>query len=208
MKLTYAITVCDEVNELKTLVSKLQEFDIHTQHEILVLKDLSKICPELDEYLQEYDGKKFKVIYDYLNNDFSLFKNNILNYATGEYIFQIDADEIPSDTLLQYLEYILEENCDIDMFLIPRRNIVEGITEEWIKKWGWNVNSDGYINSPDKQFRIFKNNGKIRWKNKVHEVLYGYNRYSSLTNDYFLWHIKSLDKQIKQNKLYSESKFY
>jgi predicted RecA/RadA family phage recombinase len=38
---------------------------------------------------------------------------------------------------------------------------------------GWNMNEEGYINFPDYQARIIKNNKKIFWKNKVHEVLYG-----------------------------------
>ena len=40
-----------------------------------------------------------------------------------------------------------------------------------IKCAGWNVNDKGWVNWPDYQWRIWKNKPKIKWKNKVHEVL-------------------------------------
>jgi glycosyltransferase involved in cell wall biosynthesis len=204
MKISYAITVCDELKELKTLLNKLIEHNIETRHEIIILHDMSKSNEDMEEYL-EYLSENSKIIVyrDLLNKNFSYFKNKLLNISNGDYIFQIDADEIPSDSILEYLEYILEENSEVDCFNVPRRNIVEGITQEHIQKWGWNVNEDGYINFNDPQMRIFKNNGDIKWLNKVHEKLYGYKCLSTLPNDFFLWHIKDIHKQELQNNFYN-----
>ena len=203
MKITYAITVCDELKELKTLLNKLFEYNIQEKYEIAILHDLSKSNVEMDEYLEYLQENSNLIIHhSFLNKDFATFKNNLLNISNGDYIFQIDADEIPSESILEYLEYILEENDDIDCFNVPRRNIVEGITQEHIQKWGWRMDENGYINPFDPQMRIFKNNGNIKWVNKVHEKLVGYKRLSILPNDFFLWHIKDIKKQELQNNFY------
>ena len=56
------------------------------------------------------------------------------------------------------------------MLLVPRVNTVEGLTQEHINKWRWNVNENGWINWPDYQTRInkivLKLNGKIKYMNK------------------------------------------
>lgn len=201
--ITYAITVCDELKELKTLLNKLFEYNIQEKHEIVILHDLTKSNEEMDEYLEYLkENSKLLIWHSFLDKDFASFKNNLLNVSNGDYIFQIDADEIPSESILEYLEYILEENDDIDCFNVPRRNIVEGITQEHIQKWGWRMDENGYINPFDPQMRIFKNNGNIKWVNKVHEKLIGYKRLSTLPNDFFLWHIKDIKKQELQNNFY------
>ena len=45
---------------------------------------------------------------------------------SGDYIFHIDADEIPNEVLLKQLPQILEIN-DTDLVWVPRINIVNGI---------------------------------------------------------------------------------
>ena len=105
---------------------------------------------------------------------FADWKNLLSDYCTGDYIFQIDADEIPNITLLDNLPLILEQNPDNEVYLVPRVNTVEGLTQEHIQKWRWNVNEKGWVNWPDYQWRIWKNKPEIQWKNKVHEVLEGF----------------------------------
>ena len=76
------------------------------------------------------------------------------------------------------------------------------LTEEW----GWIVSDDGKVNWPDPQWRIYKNDPKIRWKNKVHEVLDGYTTKADLPylEEWALYHPKTIDRQVKQNELYSK----
>ena len=109
-------------------------------------------------------------------------KNRLTDMCTGDYIFQIDADEMVSKYCLENLAMVLQYN-PVDVLLVPRINTVEGLTQEHIKKWGWRVDNNGWVNFPDPQFRIYKNNGKIKWKNKVHEVLEAHTSISQLPHE-------------------------
>ena len=91
--------------------------------------------------------------------------------CSGDWIFQIDADEVPHETLIELLPEIILSNPDNEVIRVPRVNTVNGLTEEYIRQWGWNVDEKGWVNWPDFQWRIYKNNTKIKWVNKVHEVL-------------------------------------
>jgi glycosyltransferase involved in cell wall biosynthesis len=141
-----------------------------------------------------------------LNNDFATFKNNLKSLCTKDYIFQIDADEYPHPHFLELLPDILDYNSTIDVFLTPRINTVEGLTEQHIQQWGWHVNDNGWINFPDYQWRIWKNNRKIKWINKVHERLSEFETYSALpqSEEYCLFHPKDIKRQEKQNEFYSK----
>jgi hypothetical protein len=103
------------------------------------------------------------------------------------------------------LEEILDSNSDKDMIVVPRINIVNGITNEHIQKWGWQVNDKGWVNFPDYQTRIYKNSEKIGWVNKVHERIVGYENYSNFPSYevYCIKHIKDIKRQEKQNDYYN-----
>jgi hypothetical protein len=91
------------------------------------------------------------------------------------------------------------------VILVPRINIVQGITPQHIQAWGWKQNEKGWIQWPDHQWRIYKNSPDIKWKNKIHEILDGYKTYSGLPEleEYALYHPKTIEKQEKQNNYYS-----
>ena len=130
---------------------------------------------------------------------------NSLEFVKDEdIVIHSDADEIPNETLLKNLPTILENNPENEVYLVPRVNTVEGLTQEHINKWGWNVNDKGWVNFPDYQWRVWKNLPDIKWINKVHEVLDGHKTYSALPSDERLsiYHPKTIDKQEKQNAYY------
>ena len=148
-----------------------------------------------------------------LNKDFATFKNNALKHCTKDWIFLIDADEYFTDELLWSLKPITESYSDIDLFIIPRKNTVEGITNEYAQSQGWKLlefNNEILINFPDPQLRFFINNKNIHYINKVHERLVGFDTYSLLnsqyddqiTFDFCLLHPKTIERQVKQNKFY------
>ena len=124
--------------------------------------------------------------------------------CSGDYIFQIDADELPTKELIDPLPTILENNPEVDLCWVPRWNTVEGLTQEHIQKWGWNVNEKGWVNWADWQMRIYKNAPHIRWKNKVHEVLEGFKIHGMLPveEEWALYHPKTIDRQERQNNYY------
>ncbi len=204
MIITYGITVCDEFKELETLLSNLIPL-IDPEDEVIILRDMSKTCLEIDGVLDPY-GNKLTVIKGELNKDFASFKNKLIEKATGDYLFQIDADEIPNSFLINNLKQILQANGNIiDCYYIPRINRVNKITFHHVEKWGWKQDESGRINFPDYQLRLFKLGIGIKWVKPVHETLTGYNTVSAFpheTEDFCLYHIKDIEKQEKQNSLY------
>ena len=204
MKISYAITVCNELDE----VTKLLNFLIQKkrkQDEIVVLFDKGSGTAEVWDRLQElkgddcctYHAKTFK-------KHFADWKNHLTTLCSGDYIFQIDADEMPHSILIEALPEILKNNPDNEVYLVPRVNTVKGIMNEHIKKWGWRLTNDGWVNWPDYQWRIWKNKPEIKWVNKVHEKLDGFLTYAPLpkAEQYALYHPKTIEKQEKQNEFY------
>lgn len=202
MKISYAIPVHNEWMELERLLNHLFKYK-REQDEIIVQCDQGNTTPSVYQVLEEYKNK-IQVIEFPLNRDFASFKNNLKNHCTGEWIFQVDADEIPSAYLIENLFDILKNNPMTDIFWVPRINTVEGLTENHIKQWGWRV-EHGRINFPDYQCRILQNSPKIQWVSKVHEVLHGHQSETKLPLDdeFCLIHPKSIERQEHQNKLYS-----
>ena len=125
-------------------------------------------------------------------------------FCDCDFVWQIDADELPSVDLLEMLPSILESNPDLDVYLVPRINTVSGITEEHIQEWRWRVEGDR-INFPDYQWRIYKNISSIKWINKVHERLDGFKTYSILPpqDEFCLLHPKTIERQEQQNEFYN-----
>jgi len=207
MKISYAITVCNEFVEIQRLITFLLK-NKRPQDEIVVLVDMTKNEPtsELLGYLHRLSSNSYITLSEQnFNNHFADWKNTLTQSCKGDYIFQIDADEIPHEKLIEILHLVLEENCDCDVFLVPRVNTVDGLTQEHINKWRWNVNEQGWVNWPDNQWRIWKNKSEIKWINKVHEKLDGYKVWSVLPEmeEFALYHPKTIERQEKQNEYYN-----
>jgi hypothetical protein len=206
INVTYAITVCNELEEITKLVDFLKN-KIDKDDEILIQYDETSATKPVKDYLtiiSQLHNANIKVISYPLNNDFASFKNNLKDNASGIFIFQIDADEIPSEDLMENIKDIIEYNKDVDLFFVPRINTVEGLTKEHIKKWKWNVNELGWVNFPDYQTRLYRRTSEIQWQGKVHERIVGYNTLSVLPQEeqYSLYHHKQIDRQEKQNAYY------
>jgi len=205
--ISYTTTVCNEDRELDKLLN-IFRMSISQEDEVVVQLDSEKATLEVREICSRYKEKipSLKIIEFPLNNDFASFKNNLKSHCTKEWIFNIDADEMPSAFLISNISEILKSNSELDLLIVPRWNIVDGITEEHIKKWRWKYDEQGRINWPDWQMRIYKNKDEIKWKNKVHEVLEGYAKFSFLPEDkdYCLFHNKTIERQEKQNNFYGE----
>ena len=204
MTISYAITVCNEIKELTKLLNFLQ-LRIRKEDEIVIQYDESSVTNEVKEYVTLMDSMhdNHKVIGYPLNKDFASFKNNLKSNCSKDYIFQIDADEIPNEYLVDYLPQVLKEN-PVDIVFVPRVNTVEGLTDTHIQKWGWKVNEKGWVNWPDYQTRIYKNTEDVTWMNKVHERITGYDTFSNFPaqEEWCLYHPKQIDRQEKQNEFY------
>ena len=204
MKISYAITVCNEFLEIQKLVTFLLD-NKRQEDEIIILYDQGNGDKGIEEYLRSKSvNGAFNWHSGTFEGHFSDWKNKLSSLCNGDYIFNIDADEMPTEDLINNLPYILEINPEVDVFLVPRINTVEGLTQQHISQWRWSVNEKGWVNFPDYQWRIYRNVSNIKWKNKVHEVLEGFKTSTLLPaeEEYCLYHPKTIDRQEKQNNYY------
>ena len=205
MKISYAITVCNELEEVKRLIDFLHQHK-RPIDEVCVLLDKPKASQELLDWLYKYSSANWILLKESaFQGHFANWKNELNRMCSGDFIFQIDADELPNKELLEVLPSTLSSS-GADVVLTPRINIVEGITPQHLQAWGWKQNEQGWIQFPDYQWRIFRNTPDIKWKNKLHEVLDGHKTYAYLPEfeEYSLYHYKHISKQESQNNFYSK----
>jgi len=203
MTISYAITVHNELEELTRLLDFLNN-NIREEDEIIVQYDEDGVTQEVVEYLDIMRKMHEIVVVEFpLNKDFASYKNNLKKHCTKDFIFQIDADEIPTEYLVRWLPKVLEDN-PVDIIFVPRVNTVDGLTQQHIDKWRWNVNEKGWVNWPDYQTRIYRNTEDVTWMNKVHEKITGYDTFSNFPAEeqWSLYHPKKIDRQEKQNQFY------
>jgi glycosyltransferase involved in cell wall biosynthesis len=205
MKISYSILTHNEDDSLMKLLEFLVKHK-DEEDEIVILDDYSdnEKTKEILDTMCSINEIKFEQ--RHLLKDYAGQKNYLKNMCTGDYIFNLDADELPNLNLIKNIKPILESNPTIDLYWVSRVNTVEGLTQEHIDKWRWQVNEKGWVNWPDYQGRIWRNRPNIMWKNKVHEVLSGYKEHTYLPaeEEYCFYHPKTIDRQEKQNKFYEE----
>ena len=204
MKISYGITVHNEHEELEKLLSTLL-VGIDDEDEVVIcvdgnhegVKEVIKLY-SIDSRVIHYNRK--------LDGNFADHKNSVIEKSSGDYIFHIDADEYPHEILLQQLKKILEIN-DVDLVWIPRVNTIDGMKEEHIRRWGWRVTENKWVNYPDYQARVFRNHKDIKWTRPLHEHIVGCKTYSHLPphEELSLYHPKTIEKQEQQNLFYNEN---
>ena len=204
MKISYGLTVCNEHEELQNLITYLKN-RIDSEDEIVVVYDQNRVTHEVMHILEQYKEEIFYYPFNFQQN-FLENKNFMNSKCTGDYIFQIDADEIPEESLVQNLKTVLEMN-PVDLLITPRKNLIPGLTQDHIQKWGWIVNEQGWINWPDSQKRIYKNDPNIKWSgHQVHGMVEGYKTYVELPleEEWSIIHNKTVARQEKQNERYAK----
>jgi hypothetical protein len=204
MKITYAVTVCNEFLEIQRLLNFLLA-NKRPEDGVVVLYDSKNGDLEIESYLRAKSvNKSFGWHKAEFKGHFADWKNHLTTLCDGDYIFQIDADEMIDDYVCRYLPQILEAN-QVDVIRVPRINTVDGMDQDHMQQWGWAVNEHGWINFPDYQWRVYRNTPEIRWENKVHEVLTGYKTIAHLPTEkeLCLLHPKTIERQIKQNTYYN-----
>lgn len=202
--ITFGVTVHNEGDYLQTLLNQLVPYCEQSGDEIVIVDDYSTdelTRSLLDVYSNE---NNIKVYNHHLDNDFAQHKNYLNSQCNGEYIFQLDADEFLHNNLLTYLHDVVENNTQADLFFVPRVNVVTGMTDEDVIRYGWTVNDNGWIVWPDYQTRIYRNTEFIRWHGKVHERIQGYEISAMFPDaeEWAIYHIKTIERQREQNSYY------
>lgn len=211
MTIDIAVTFANECDYLRDLIKHLRVIKLtsSTPIDIYIQADSTKLNQCGRNAIATGTDIIKKVVEFPFEGDFAKFKNNLFEICEGDYIYQVDADEIPTTVQILYLTNMVIQDPNIDLIHIPRINIVNGITEEDIAKWGWRItdlHGKKIINFPDYQGRFYKNTHNVRWGGKVHERIQG----SYLTEhlpavpEMSMIHIKGIDRQRKQNEMYEK----
>jgi glycosyltransferase involved in cell wall biosynthesis len=202
MKISYAILTHNEGEYIAKLLTLLSTYKRDID-EIVIVDDYS------DDEKTKFILNDFKdlITLDYRTFDGDHTQKNYLNSkCTGDYILQLDADELVKPEFLEMLPELLEENKETDLFIMPRINTVEGLTPEYIQKWRWNVNEKGWVNFPDWQMRLYRNCDWVKWDGLLHSKIEGHKTYVFLPAEelFCIIHPKQLDRQVAQNNLYDK----
>jgi glycosyltransferase involved in cell wall biosynthesis len=202
MKISYAILTHNEGEYIQNLLSILTQ-NIRPEDEIVIVDDYSDDALTID--ILNIFSSSIKLHYRTFDGDHTQ-KNYLNSLCSGDYILQLDADEFVTEDFIQELPNILTSNSEIDLFIIPRINTVYGLTTELANKWGWKLNEKGWINFPDWQMRLYRNCDWVKWEGLLHSKIEGYKTYTNLPLDdmFCIIHHKHLDRQVKQNELYSK----
>lgn len=193
MKLTYSVQVCNESRELFSLLQFLTKV-IDDEDIIHVVVDTVRKTEKVQMVLEHFKDKI--VIFERPFDSF--YKNGSfhMNNAVGDYVFGLDADEMPQELLIKNIKNIITES-GADIIGIPRINIHPGSTEKFIHDSNFKVNDVGWINWPDFQLRICRVCDHVKLTDEVHTKLTGSDKIAMLQPNpkMALWHIKSVDKQ-------------
>jgi hypothetical protein len=194
VKITYSIQVCNESRELFSLLNFLVKTIDYVDNIHVVVDSLHK-TDKVQKVLDYF--KKHITVFE---RPFDSFYKNACYHkevATGDYIFGIDADEMPQELLIKSIKQVIS-TTDSEVIFIPRINIHPGITQEFLHTCKqFKVNEMGWINWPDFQGRIYKNVDHIKWSDEIHTKLMGTDKAIGLkpTPQLAMWHIKSMEKQ-------------
>ena len=205
--ISYLVTTKNTGFGLQFLLERLYKYG--KNNECIILDDYSD-DPDTLQILNNVSGNSFFKVYKHkLDRNYSEHKNYGKNFCQGEYIFQIDDDELPSETLLESLKELLDLNKDIDLFWIPRINDFKGVNQINAQQWGWKLTQYEdrlIVNWPDPQGRLFKNLSYIEWKRRLHEKIEGSKTHVHLPYEYefALLHNKTIEKQVETNIKYNK----
>jgi len=209
--ISYLVTAKNTGFELQFLLERLYKYG--QNNECIILDDHSDDPVTLQVLNNTSNNSFFKVHKHKLDRNYSEHKNYGKSQCQGEYIFQIDDDELPSEILLESLKELIELNSTVELFWIPRINDFKGVNPQNAAQWGWKLTpyEDRLIvNWPDPQGRLFKNTPHIEWKRRLHEKVEGSKTHVHLPYEYefALLHNKTIEKQvetnIKYNKMFTE----
>ena len=108
MKISYAITVCNEFIEIQRLINFLLK-NKRPEDEIVVLYDSKNGNKSIEQFLRAKSiNSEFAWTSGEFKGHFADWKNKLTSLCKGEYIFQIDADEMVDEYVLRLLPQVLE----------------------------------------------------------------------------------------------------
>ncbi len=211
-RVSYLICCHNETETLNNLLQFVIKYR-DPEDEIIILDDFSD-NPITNNIINEVNINKYiQVYYHHLDNNYGGHKNFGIEKCNGDYIFQLDGDELPPESLIgKNLHNFLNENSSIEAFAVPRINDFRGVTEAHAKQWGWRLSISEIYNRPivnwcDHQWRIFKRDyPRISFTRRLHEKIEGYLKFAKLPPHemFAIYHDKTIETQIATNLRYNQ----
>lgn len=148
LKISVALAVYNEENHLKDCLEAVKNLAWET----VVVDGGSS-----DRTVEIAKSFKVKIIQTDNPSNFHINKNKAIDACTGEWILQLDADEVVTDQLKKEIKEAVSKNSSINGYWIPRSNFFLG---RFLKKGG---------QYPDYTLRLYrKGKGRLPAKD-VHE---------------------------------------
>lgn len=210
--ISYCTTVYNEKDYIKVLLTKLTKI-VLPDEDIIVVQTYREEKEKDEEFFSEIQ----KIIKNFPNIIYKTFHfqasstgwNDVKNYmnrlSQKPYIFNLDSDEDYPERSFDVIRDVAK-NGNFDLVFVPRINTVEGLTREDVIKWGWNINSNNWINWPDYQPRLYKNNQNILWGGGPHDGVIGAKSIGAIEarEELAIIHKKDIIRQREQNNLYDK----
>jgi len=195
----YMILCKNENESLHNLLQQIVEFKA-PQDKIFIVRDKNGTNQSTKDVIEEFKDSiiSFERPVDRAIHD---QKNWLAKQSGTDYLFYLDADELLDERFYTIVHQLIEGN-DVDVFFLPRTNIVLGMTEEYRASRGWQLDEKGRVNWPDVQDRLFKNKKGIHFNPIPHGRLIGQDTFATLPEEelYAIYHEKSMDKQKSDNE--------
>lgn len=147
-KLSICMMVKDEEKNLKRCLESLKYLLDKEDVELIIIDTGSK-----DNTVDIAKGYTSKLYFHEWNGNFSEMRNITISYATGEWIFIIDADETVDNSEMLY-ETIINKEKDYNSISVS------------IKNYSQFENEDKYVTII--QPRLFKHDGEFEYQGRVH----------------------------------------
>lgn len=167
VKISYTILTHNEDKTLKKLLEQIYN-NKSIWDEIVIVDDYSDNLETITILNEADERNDVRVFRRELKKDFASQKNFANSKCRNEYIFNIDADELFANKLITKLKEIIFINSNVDVFILPRINLVNGITLNHIETWRWKITSlTDYTNIIKKEeidgdlYRLIKSNKLI-----------------------------------------------
>jgi glycosyltransferase involved in cell wall biosynthesis len=217
VKISYLVTCKNETIELLGLVEKLNDhLNLNDPNDEVVILDDFSDNEETKKILEKAKSYGFSVIQHALNKNFAEHKNYGSKRCIGDYIVQLDADEYLLPSFLENMHDLINSNSKVELYRVPRVNIVRGATPQDAAMWGWHLSTlpEHFGNEPivnwnhgDYQSRIYKNSLKIQWQKPLHETVMGAEYVTMLPKEveWSIIHDKTIDRQRAQNLFYNQN---
>jgi glycosyltransferase involved in cell wall biosynthesis len=174
MKISFAICTHNEGDYIRQLLMTLISFILAdksgVEYEIIIIDDYStdpetlKVFREvlLQPHFNDVSKISFHVKSHSLMGDYSAHKNFMNQQCSGDWIFNLDADELIPESLFVLLPLLIDNNPDVEAYWIPRINTVDGLTVDHVRKWGWVITKFNdfrkikVIDSLSEEYRLLK----------------------------------------------------